>query len=176
MSCFLTQGFVNSCRNNTGGVKSVYFASFSNIGTPSIVSGSLASTGSFFVSGSGGRFYQYQQRKQVADFVETATVSEPNGTVYYDQVVTVQLPQMSANVRNELVQLAQNSVMAIVQDNNGNYWLAGSYAGLDLNAGKSQTGKNYGDLNGYILPFHGMEQYPMVQVPSGSIAGLLIPY
>jgi hypothetical protein len=62
--------------------------------------------------------------------------------------------------------------MAVVEDQNGRYWLAGRYNGLDLLTGSSSTGTAQTDRNGYTLTFSGGEKELAPEVSSSIIAGL----
>lgn len=178
MGCNLTTGFTLDCKNSAGGISTVYVAPFSAKGNLSIVSGSVANTGSFLTSGSGAQFFQYNLRKATSEAKEPWTVSEANGTVFYAPEVDIVLTKTEVQKRNELQVLAQQSVMVIVKDHTnitGSYLLYGSDAGLEL-SGNQGTGKAFGDLNGYTLKFGpGMEMYPNVSVPANIITALTTP-
>jgi hypothetical protein len=79
---------------------------------------------------------------------------------------------MQANTRNEILLLAKNNLMAVVEDANGKYWLLGKSNGLDLTGGNSGSGTAQGDRNGYTLTFSGGEKELAPEVNSGIIAGL----
>jgi hypothetical protein len=48
----------------------------------------------------------------------------------------------------------------IVEDNNGNFFLAGLEHGMDVTGGTIVTGGAMGDLSGYTLTLTGMEKVP----------------
>jgi hypothetical protein len=48
----------------------------------------------------------------------------------------------------------------IVEDNNGNFFLAGLEHGCDVTGGTIVTGAAMGDLSGYTLTLTGMEKVP----------------
>jgi hypothetical protein len=79
---------------------------------------------------------------------------------------------MDASLRNELLLLAQNRLIAIVLDRNDTYWMLGRNNGLELSAGTAQTGTAMGDRNGYDMTFTALEESPMVTVASGIVAAL----
>ncbi len=104
---------------------------------------------------------------------ETITASVENGTVFYAQELSIVLNKLQANTRNEILLLAKNTLMAVVQDANDKYWLLGRYSGLDVTGGTSATGTAQGDRNGYSLTFTGGEKELSPEVNSGIIAGLV---
>ena len=64
---------------------------------------------------------------------------------------------MQTNTRNELLLLAQNSLVAVVKDSNGIYWYLGKTRGIDLTANAASTGTAQGDRSGFTLTFTGSE-------------------
>lgn len=168
MSCALTQGYTLGCRDSVGGIKTVRFIEFENVTGVAVVSGNA--TG-ITTSGS-TKFWRYELPKQTSQFTETVTPSTENGTIFYQQDLQVVLNKMTAALRNELLLLGRNRLMAIVEDRNGNFWLLGRNNGLELSAGTSQTGTAMGDRNGYDVTFTALEESPIVTVSSGIIAAL----
>jgi hypothetical protein len=121
----------------------------------------------------GKRFYKYELVKETANFVENINASVENGTVFYQQELTIVLNKLQANTRNEILLLAQSLLVAIAKDNNGNYWYLGKNNGLDITAGNSGTGTAIGDRSGYTLTFTGKEAALSPAVSSSIIAALL---
>lgn len=170
MACNLTQGFTLDCRDAVGGIKTIYVARLSDVVSTTLASGSGLVTAITMASGSD--FYEYQMRKQTGNYTETITTSDENGTLFFAQEVTIQLPRTSVQKRNELFLLAQNDIVAIVKDRNDNHLLFGKTNGLTL-AGNNSSGTAMGDFNGYALTFTGAEEKPAVFVTGSIIAGLL---
>ena len=48
----------------------------------------------------------------------------------------------------------------LIEDNNGNVFVAGLEYGLDVTGGTIATGAAMGDASGYTLTFTGMEKIP----------------
>jgi hypothetical protein len=86
--------------------------------------------------------------------------------------MSIVLNKLQANTRNEILLLAKNTLMAVVQDANDKYWLVGRYQGLDITGGTAATGTAQGDRSGYTLTFTGGEKELAPEVNSGIIAGL----
>lgn len=117
-------------------------------------------------------FYKYELVKNTGSLTETITTSVENGTVFYAQELSIVLNKLQANTRNEILLLAQSTLMVVVQDANDKYWLLGRFTGLDVTGGTSATGTAQGDRNGYTLTFTGGEKQLAPEVNSGIIAGL----
>jgi hypothetical protein len=79
---------------------------------------------------------------------------------------------MQVSMRNEILLLGKNNMMAVVEDQNGRYWLAGRYNGLDLLSGSAGTGLAQTDRNGYTLTFSGGEKELAPAVQASVIATL----
>lgn len=167
MPCALTQGFILDCKESVGGIKSVRFVEFDNVASIAYAAGVATLT---MVASK--KFWKYAQVRETSSFTETITANVQNGTIFYQQEVTVIINKLAAATRNEILLLAKNRLMAIVEDMNGSYWLLGAKNGLDITGGNSATGTASGDRNGYTLTFQAMEADPMWSVSSGAISAI----
>lgn len=168
MPCALTQGYSLDCRDSIGGAKSVYITEFAN------VSGVTASAGviSAITKTTGKRFWKYNQERGNLEAKEDIETNLQNGVVLYKPTITMVLSKMQATIRNEIILLAQNDVVAVVEDKNGRFWYYGRQNGLALSQGTAGTGKNGGDLNGYNLTLTGEEPQLALEVSSAIVSGL----
>jgi hypothetical protein len=169
MPCALTQGYVLDCKDSLGGMTEVLFIAKADVTATTEASGVITA----ITKAAGKRFYKYELVKETANFVENINASVENGTVFYQQELTIVLNKLQANTRNEILLLAQSLLVAIAKDNNGNYWYLGKNNGLDITAGNSGTGTAIGDRSGYTLTFTGKEAALSPAVSSGIIAALL---
>ena len=171
MACALTQGFTLGCRDNVGGIKTVYIIELANVSSfsPSDLSGTLTA---ITMSG-GAKFWTYNMEKETASLEESIQTNDANGTVFYEPTLTMPLRKMQASSRNELKLLAQNLIAAIVLDRNGKYWACGFKNGLELQPSKIMTGKAMGDFNGYELTLKGKEEVPCQEITSSIIAAII---
>lgn len=167
MACALTQGFVLDCKESVGGIKSVRFVEFDNVASIAYAAGVATLT---MVASK--KFWKYAQVRETSSFTETITANVQNGTIFYSQELTVILNKLAAATRNEILLLAKNRLMAIVEDMNGNFWLLGAKNGLDITGGNSATGTASGDRNGYTLTFVAQEADPMWSVSAGAISAI----
>ena len=167
MACPLTQGFILDCKESVGGIKSVRFVEFDNVSSIAYAAGVATLT---MVASK--KFWKYAQVRETSSFTETITANVQNGTIFYSQELSVILNKLAAATRNEILLLAKNRLMAIVEDMNGSFWLLGAKNGLDITGGNSATGTASGDRNGYTLTFQAMEADPMWSVSSAAISAL----
>jgi hypothetical protein len=134
MPCALTQGYTLDCKDSIGGLQSVYFAPWEDLGTVTVASGVVTT----LTMDVGKKFYQYELVKESSNFAEAVNTNVQNG--------------------NEILLLAKNRLAVIVVDNNGDKWFLGQSYGLDLTGGGSGSGTAFGDRSGYTLTFTGNEK------------------
>jgi hypothetical protein len=168
MPCALTQGYVLDCKDSIGGIKAVWFIAAGDVSSMTEVSGVVTA----ITKASGKVFYKYQLVKNSSSLTENINANIQNGTIFYAQELAIMLNKMQANTRNEILLLAKNNLIAVVEDANGKYWLLGKQNGLDITAGSSATGTAQADKNGYALTFSGGEKELAPEVTSSIIAGL----
>lgn len=174
MACDITAGFALGCRDNAGGIKSLY-----------ILSGSLPESGVTETSGEvtsltgTGVFYQFDLTRGTSDFTETINGSTENGTVFYESTINAVFLKMQSALRNQMKILAQNPDLKIVVETNNagdsgdKFFYVGKTYGAQLNGGQGQTGTAIGDANGYTLTFTAQEPEPAQPISGSSLAGVL---
>jgi hypothetical protein len=188
-TCNITQGWQLGCRDNTGGVKRVYILSGSVtrvVNTNSLIT---AITGS-------GKFFAFEQVNQTANYTETINSSVENGTIFYQQDLTIQFHKYQDGLQDLVGALSRQPDTKIIvetqngtDDNDGRWFYIGQFNGATLSAGSGQTGTAYGDLNGYSLTFTALEPEPakeisasydntktVFQMLSGSLNGITVGY
>jgi ligand-binding sensor domain-containing protein len=168
MSCALTSGYTFDCKDNIGGLKSVWFIGYNDVASVTEASGVITA----ITKGAGKVFYKYQLVRNTASFTENIAGSIENGTVVFNQELLIVINKMQTSMRNEMLLLAKNNMMAVVEDQNGRYWLAGRFNGLDLLTGSVSTGLAQADRNGYSFTFSGGEKESAPEVQSSVISTL----
>lgn len=171
MACDLTAGISSLGCKNPGGVKTIYLANKENV--TSITSSSGEVTG--ITMSTSTQFYEFVLPKNTGSFTENYNVSPENGSVFYEQVLTLGFRKMQAAIRNTIMILNQANLIAIVLDNAGTYWLIGETNGCEVTEGSGSTGAAMGDKNGYSLTITGQEPAAAQEVDSTIIAALLSP-
>lgn len=173
MACLLANGRALECRESIGGIRNVYFVNHNDMGAYTIDSdGELDDLGETSAS------FKYALNPQGSDFDEAITVSEENGTVFYEQTLNLSLPNLSKTALKNLKILTQGRFQIFVEDNNinettgfGDLYLAGAYNGATVTGGNVGRGKAYGDMSGYNLTIVGREHRAALPVaPSSTTA------
>jgi len=169
MSCLLTQGRQEVCKESVGGLQGVYFINFT--------------TGSFTKNGAGqvtalpsGSTVYYYELKGNSSYTETVNTSRDNGTTFFSQELTLNLKKLTNEMTTQLKLMAYGRPQIVVWTMNGDALLVGEKEGADVTAGTISTGGAMGDLYGYSVTFTGQEQLPAAflsgSTTSNAFAGL----
>ena len=169
MSCSnLTAGFTLDCNDSQGGIEKLFIAN----GPVTSIAEAAGIVTAINVGGSAlvpADFFVFETPRQTSSLTETQTPSQENGTVTYDQALTMVFNKMEAAKRNQLLLMAEATSMVVVaKDNNGKYWSIGLERGAFMTSGTATSGVAYGDRNGYEVVVSGMEKAPIYEV-TGSI-------
>lgn len=170
MSCLIDKNRPLPCRDSLGGVKNVYFANYGDLseGATTDADGKITA----WAVGDTPEFFKYEV-KSTSSLEQTITASRENGTLFYEQTVTLVLPKQSPQTAQQINDMAEGRPHIVVEDNNGNFLLAGYKFGCDANGGTISTGTAFGDLNGYNMTFAGQEPLPALFVDSTLVTGNL---
>lgn len=170
MSCSnLTGGFTIGCNDSQGGIEKIFIAngpvqSFTE--TAGVVS-AITVGGSALVPAD---WFVFETPKNTSSLTETVTASQENGTVTYDQAITMVFNRMEAEKRNQLLLMAEATSMVVVAlDNNGIYWSIGIERGAYLTSSSNTSGVAFADRNGMEIVISGMEKQPMFTVDSSIV-------
>lgn len=172
MACALTQGYsLLGCKDGIGGISEVYFIEKGNVSSYVKVSGQVTA----ITKATGKQFYKYELQRNTSTYVENIESNPDNGTVAYNQELTIILNRLQVSVRNEILLLAKNQLIAVVKDRNSNYWMLGETGGLDLTSGTAGPGTAATDRSGYSLTFTAQEPELAAGVSSAVAAALTTP-
>jgi hypothetical protein len=162
-NCNLSAAIALDCLDAIGGIKTLWVSS--DFSYTSFTSGSTG--GITALSGATGAFYQIEVAKDVASFTETFTISNTNGTAFFQQEVTIPVQHLSSAKRAQIQLLAYNRASRVVfEDNNGAYWLVGLTRGCVISSGTTTTGTAPGDATQYSFVLQAMEPEMAYQVSS----------
>ncbi len=171
MSCNLSSGIAKGCRDNAGGIVEVYLANFPT----GYTSSEWYSETSGVVSGiTGASFYTFVPNKNSSNWVENILSSVENGTIGYEQIITMVFAKNDSTMRNTIKLLGQANMIAIIRDKNEQYWLLGSQNGLEVTGGNSASGTILNDLNGWNITVGGTEPQPALEVSAAIIGALTV--
>jgi hypothetical protein len=161
IDCLLTQGFGVGCRDNSGGIKSVFLANWEDLAYTANTEGIITAIGDNSVN---FELHKYTLQKNISSLTENISMDPANETVVYAPEVMMVLNKLDSAKRAELALIAKSLTVAIVEDLNGKYWLVGSGRGLDLSTAIRQTGAAIGDRNGTEFTLIGAEPEPFQEI------------
>ena len=163
MSCTLTLGRKEPCKDTVGGLKAVYFTDFGDYGTVTETDDEITDlTGTFTA-------FKYELKGN-SSFEQAITSSRENGTTFFDQTLTLTLKKLSKETNKELKLLAYGRPHVAVEDYNGNVFVMGLQHGAEVTGGTVSTGAAMADLSGYTLTLNGQETKPANFVASPTSA------
>ena len=149
MSCDLSKGRLELCKDSIGGIKAVFFM---NAGNGVIVESAediITSLGVVTV-------YKYET-KDTSNFEETINSSRETGTTFWEQVLNLTIKKLDAVTRKELKLMAYGNPYVFVQDNNDNLIMLGRTFGMEVTGGTVTSGTALGDMSGYTMVLTGRE-------------------
>mgnify|MGYP005998190131 CR=1 FL=1 len=163
MSCDISRGRLEPCKDSVGGLNAVYFINKGGITagydvTDTDVIDDLGTPTAYKFDIKGGSTY-----------TENITSSRENGTTTFEQVLELQLTKLTKEDHKTVKLLAYGSPHVLIEDNNGNVFVAGLEHGLDVSGGTIVSGAAMGDMSGYTLTFSGMEKAPANFVKDGDL-------
>lgn len=158
MPCDISLGRAEQCKNSIGGLRAAYFI---NWGDATTVTYSATAGQEDVITALGGTPTGYKyELKGTSTFEQTVTSSRENGTTFVDQKLSLSIKKLSIADHKQLKLLAYGRPQIIVEDNNGNFFLAGLTKGMDLTTATISSGAAMADMSGYKMEFQGMEPVP----------------
>lgn len=161
MSCLINDGYTLGCRDNIGGVLKVYIGNFDS---GQIYQFGTQSNDIVGVTGSTVSYYTFEQEMETAEFNQTGEYSTENGTVFFDQQLTLMFHKNTTALRDLLLVLSQANLSVIVTDQRSESWLMGLQNGVRAISGAQNTGKAFGDMNGITITLQGKEPEPAYRI------------
>lgn len=171
MACNFTTGISKGCRDNAGGIVEVYLGSYPSGYTA--VEWYTEATGTIS-SISGLTMYKFVPNKNSSNWLQNIMSTVENGTIGYEQVITLVFAKNDVDKRNAIKIMGQANMVAIIRDKNEKYWLLGAQNGLELTGGNSASGTLLNDLNGWNITIGGQEPQPAYEVSASIIDALVV--
>lgn len=163
MACDLSAGRNVPCKDVVGGIDAVYFVDFGNLGAITLTNDE--------VTDMAGTFSAYKYDVKGANSLEQAvTSSQDNGTTFFEQTLTLNLPKLTKEDMVQFKLMAYGRPHCVIVDNNGNALLAGKEHGLTVSAGSITTGAAFGDMSGTTLTLSGSEKLPANFIAGATVA------
>lgn len=100
----------------------------------------------------GATFYEYYIADESTSLTSTLNINNQNGIKYYSNVVNATFVRMRPEKHIELQALANEKLVILVQDNNGQYWV---FDNASTTSETAQSGQSFDDLSGYQIEITG---------------------
>jgi hypothetical protein len=151
----LSLGRIEPCKDSVGGITAVYFVNFGGMTI------TYDSTNDDVVDSIGTSVAAFKYEvKGASSFTQNIQSDRATGTTAFEQVLELTLKKLSITDHKELKLLSYSRPHVIIEDNNGNLFLAGLEYGMDVTGGTIVTGAAMNEMSGYTLTLTGMEKAP----------------
>ena len=156
MACDISLGRNEVCKDSVGGLKAVYVVNYGDMGA---ITYDTTNTDVIDAVAGTPDAYKYEL-KGVSTFTQNINSSREAGTTFFEQVLELTFKKLTVKDHKELKLMSYGRPNVIVEDNNGNFFLAGLEHGMDVTGGTVVTGGAMGDLSGYTITLTGQEKVP----------------
>ena len=188
MACNLTAGRLVDCKDQIGGLKTIFFCAdySSNIaqhytpnGTDPLQIDTAGFTGwSAYGTPTGATMtlYKYDLRPNLSSMTVNINADASTGTTFFTQTLSLTLQKIDPATSNQIKLLCYNRVQIFVQDTNDNVFLLGMDNGCDVTGGTIVSGAGKGDLSGYTIEFSAEEKEPIFSIIKTNGSGTDYPF
>ena len=153
--CDMIAGYNDrTCTNGKGGIKSVLLFPLGNMTSGIILPGANEIT-TLTVS---GEVFLYKLKSNLSSYTAPIKVDKNNGTLWYEQSLSMIIASDNKELRSEIHLLAQNEVVCLVENADGTIVALGFGEGLQIaDANEYTSGVLKSDRRGHVIVLNGME-------------------
>ena len=119
------------------------------------------------------KLYPYDVVANTGGLSSTITKNEQNGTRYYTNTIAMQFTRLEAAKHLEVQAMAAEALIAIVETNDGKYWVVGADSYLSATESNVQTGSSFDDLNGYTISLAARSAYLPFEIQYSGFSSLI---
>lgn len=119
------------------------------------------------------KLYAYDIVANTGGLTSTVTKNEQNGTRYYTNTIAMQFNRLEAKKHLEVQAMAAEALVAIVETNDGKYWVVGADSYLSATESNVQTGSSFDDLNGYTISLAARSAYLPFEINYSDFSSLI---
>ena len=166
MSCDITHGRVEECKDSVSGLKAIYIINFDELNEDSAVFDTTTDqedqldTWTPVDTVSPLNIYKYELKSTANALNTTINASRDNGTTFFTQELVVNLKRQDVVTHKQVKLLSYGRPRIIARSMTDQFFLLGFAQGCDVSAGTIGTGAALGDFNGYQLTFTAEEELP----------------
>lgn len=163
MSCDITNGRIEQCKDSVSGLKAIYFINYDDVDSDTTYVTYNATDGDVIDSWeplAALTMYKYELKSTANSFTTTINSSRDNGTTFFEQTLVANLKRQDFATHKNVKLLAYGRPRVIVRSMTDQYFVMGLDQGADVSAGEISSGAALGDFNGYSLTFTAQEELP----------------
>ena len=168
--CDMIAGYNDrTCTNGKGGIKSVLLFPLG------ATSGAVITANEVTALTVSGETFLYKLKSNLSSYTAPIKVDKNNGTLWYEQSLSMILASDNKELRSEIHLLAQNEVVCLVENADGTIVALGFGEGLQIaDANEYTSGVLKSDRRGHVVVLNGMENDEVPDVDSAVYAALLL--
>jgi|TARA_Y100000015_G_scaffold3977_1_gene3642 hypothetical protein len=178
MSCEISNGRLEACKDSTSGIKSCYIINYDKLNSDSVTY--LTASGSEDVieawtpidDSASMNLYKFELKSNANSFTTTINSDRNNGTTFFTQTLVINLKRQDAATTKNVKLLSYGRPRIVIRTMTDQFFLMGLDQGADVSAGEISTGAALGDFNGYSLTFTAEEELPANFLDCNTEAGL----
>ena len=163
MSCDITNGRIEQCKDSVSGLKAIYFINFDDVDSDATYVTYNATDGDVIDSWeplAALTMYKYELKSTANSFTTTINSSRDNGTTFFEQTLVANLKRQDFATHKNVKLLAYGRPRIVVRSMTDQFFVMGLDQGADVSAGQISSGAALGDFNGYQLTFTAQEELP----------------
>jgi hypothetical protein len=170
MSCDISNGRLEPCKDQIGGIDAVYFVNF---GDYSSITYDNTNTDVIDAVAGVANLYKFEL-KGTNSFSQVGTASRENGTTFVEQTLSIMLKKQDIATHKTVKLLAYGRPHIVVRNRNNQFFFAGLEYGMELTTANIDSGTAMGDMSGYTLTFVGTEKIPANFIDCATEAALAV--
>ena len=162
MSCDITNGRIEQCKDSVSGLKAIYFINFDDLDSDNV---SYNATDTDVIDtwepAAPLNLYKYELKSTANSFTTAINTSRDNGTTFFEQTLVINLKRQDFATHKNIKLLAYGRPRIVVRSMTDQFFLMGLDQGADMSSGQISSGSDLGSFNGYeSLTFVAMEEVP----------------
>tara|TARA_R100000655_G_scaffold53_1_gene251 strand:+ start:358 stop:948 length:591 start_codon:yes stop_codon:yes gene_type:complete len=168
MSCDISNGRIEQCKDSVSGLKAIYIINYDKLNSDSAVyltspagSEDVIDTWVPVDTTTQLHLYKYELKSTANSFNTQINTSRDNGTTFFTQTLVINLKRQDAATTKNVKLLAYGRPRIVIRTMTDQFFLMGLDQGADMNAGTIASGSSLDSFNGYEgLTFEAQEELP----------------
>ena len=173
LSNFTLKGIQLDCNPVLAGIKRVYLGYNDQFTITPDTQTQTATIAAKEGASATAKLYAYDIVANTGGLTSTITKNEQNGTRYYTNTIAMQFNRLEAAKHLEVQAMAAEALIAIVETNDGKYWVVGADSYLSATESNVQTGSSFDDLNGYTISLAARSAYLPFSIEKAGFESLI---